>query len=280
MSFLIPRARCFTLVLGLCACGEAEAGAVRVTVAGQSEAVSGAFIDGFHVTFDHVVVCVEAFALESADGETLELDVDPVIVDLRDGSSDLWQTAAPIGTWSGAAFRTRAARHSDRVIGDVGDNEIHYMLVNQYGMYVSGSATKGSETFTFALGFPAMRYTRCENGVGIEVAPDAVASSEIGFHLDHMFFDSLADEEGHLRFEPFAAAALSNEVTNPFLSQPLANLADRFGVPILEGEAPVEYDPGPFELSPATLEQYFLAAGRTLGRLNGSGHCDERSESP
>jgi hypothetical protein len=156
------------------------------------------------------------------------------------------------------------------------------MLQNQLGLYVVGRATKGSETFRFFLGFPAMHYVHCENGLdpagAFEVDARLPADVELSFHLDHMFYDSLASETGRLRFEPFAAAAFSNDVTTPFLSQQLDEIVDRNGDPIREGQTVVEYDPGPFTLSPSTFESYFVAAGRTLAHVNGAGRCETAIE--
>ena len=273
-------------------CTDSSGGFVRVRASGLAAAASGyphtegdttvSFADDFAVTFDNVLVCLEAFALESADGTTVELPIDPVIFDLRDSTTELWQVAAPLGSFSGVSFRTRGARHSDRIVGDIADNEIHYMLQNQLGVYVVGRATKGSETFRFFLGFPAMHYVHCENGLdpagAFEVDARSPADVELSFHLDHMFYDSLASETGRLRFEPFAAAAFSNDVTTPFLSQQLDEIVDRNGDPIREGQTVVEYDPGPFTLSPSTFESYFVAAGRTLAHVNGAGRCETAIE--
>lgn len=269
------------VVLAFGACTPAPSGAtgtVKISVRGHEAMLEPTFVDGFEVTFDHILVVLVGFGLEGAEGEAADVSVDGVVVDLRNGTTVLWEKRAPVGSWSRASFRTRAARHSDRIVGDVGDNEIHFMLQRNYGVAFSGTATKDGEMFTFFLGVPAMRYEHCENGPNalapITITEGSVTNVEIDFHLDHFFYSSLASEMGELRFEHLAAAALSNDVTNPFLSQRLEDIVDRNGDPIMDGAGPLVFDPSPFEISPPKLEQFFIAAGRTIGRVNGGGRCE------
>lgn len=274
-------------LLTLLGCGDASRGTLRVMANGEAAAVQGypvtidgdtiALEDDFTIAFEHVYVGLSELRLETAEGDSANVVVEPVVIDLARGPAQMWEVEVPAQRWDRVSYRTHVPGHDDRIIGDVSFNAVHAMLVAQYATYVLGTATQSGETYTFAFGFPAVQQSRCENGDGTEgivVRTGAVTEAEVTIHLDHIFFDSLASNTPAMRFEPFAAASFSNDVVNAFLTQPITDVRDRNGDPIMSGGNVVVYDPGPFALSPMTVEQFVLAAGRTMGHWNGEGHCE------
>lgn len=273
----------------LCACGDGGGtqGTLRVRVSGEDAATMGyptttpgneiALVDGYTITFTHIFVALESLTLEDSTGGATRVVNDPVILDLRAGDAQIWEVNAPAKRWDRVSYRTHVPGHGDRMLGAVSFNDVHTMLTNEYALFVQGTASQGGDTFTFSFGFPPVAHTRCQNDDGTEgvvVRENAVTEAEITFHLDHLFFDSLAVDDPKLRFEPFAGAAESGDIRNVYLTRSITELEDRNGNPIMDGPNVVVYDPGPYVLSPSTLEQYLLAAGSTMGHWNGEGHCD------
>ena len=98
----------------------------------------------------------------------------------------------------------------------------------------------------------------------------SVAETELTFHLDHVFFDSLGDREPVMRFDAWAAAAGDDaRVTlEDLAAQPLADLRGVDGEPL-----GVAYDPGPTPLPSSDLRAFVIASITTVGHLDGEGHC-------
>ena len=121
---------------------------------------------------------------------------------------------------------------------------------------VSGSATKDTTVKTFSWVFDqAVRYTGCETTTS--VTDGDTATFQITVHADHLFYDSLVSAEPDLLFQAIADAdADSNgEVTEAELA------AADIGA----------YDPGNEDIN--DLWAWLLAQTRTLGHVDGEGHC-------
>jgi hypothetical protein len=277
----------FALLVACGGGGGGDEGTLRVRASGEEAAVMGypvtipggsiAFEDDYTVTFEHVFVALESLTLGMSDGSRTRLVNSPVIIDLTEGPEVVWDVKVPAQRWDRVSYRTHVPGHDDRIVGDVSFNDIHTMLTANYAIFVQGTATQGGDSFTFSFGFPPIEHSRCENDDGTEgivVGTNAITEAEVTIHLDHLFFDSLALDEPKLRFEPFAAASVGGDVSNVFLTQSITDIRDRMGNPIMDGPNVVVYDPGPYVLSPTSLEQYLLAAGSTMGHWNGEGHCD------
>lgn len=121
---------------------------------------------------------------------------------------------------------------------------------------VAGTARRGQQTVAFAWYLPVQAdYVDCE--VDHEVTQDDPARFELTVHADHLFYDSLVSESPNLRFDAIAEADvdLDGMVT-------LEELATR---PI------AGYDPG--NASVPELRTWLMAQARTLGHVDGEGHC-------
>jgi hypothetical protein len=126
---------------------------------------------------------------------------------------------------------------------------------------VEGSAKKGGVTKTFAWTFDSTtRYARCETST--EVKKNETASFQITVHADHLFYDSLVSEEPQLLFQPLADADADEdgEISSVELSD--ADIG--------------AYDPGNADID--DLWSFLVAQHRTLGHVDGEGHCEASAD--
>ncbi len=122
---------------------------------------------------------------------------------------------------------------------------------------VQGTATKDAETKSFHWIFEeATRYSDCETTTSVKSGGSA--TFQITIHADHLFYDSLVSEDPELLFQPLADADADadGEITQAELA------ATDIGA----------YDPGS-EDGIDDLWTWLLAQTRTLGHVDGEGHC-------
>jgi hypothetical protein len=122
---------------------------------------------------------------------------------------------------------------------------------------VEGSANKDSDTKTFSWVFDdATNYHECATTT--KVPADGEATFQITVHADHLFYDSLVSEEPKVLFQALADADTDGdeEITE-------AELA---------GADIGAYDPGS-EDGVDDLWAWLVAQTRTLGHVDGEGHC-------
>lgn len=127
------------------------------------------------------------------------------------------------------------------------------------GLRVVGSATDGADTITFDWTFAdATRYEGCETTT--VVTDGGAATFQITVHADHLFYDSLVSEEPDLRFQAIADADGDGDgaVTQAELA------AADIGA----------YDPGNSDAD--DLWSFLVEQSRTVGHVDGEGHCDAR----
>jgi hypothetical protein len=281
------------LPLGACG-GEGGQGSVIVAASGEEAAEVGyptstgpdaiAFADGFTLTFSKVVVSLGHLRLDAADGDSANVDTEPVIVDLTLGRTALWELeGVPSRRWDRVSYARLPAMSGARNV-NAAPADVDEMIASGASLLVAGTATDGTSAYDFSFAFTrTVENGACTNGMdetdGIIVSENATTEAEITIHLDHLFFDSFATDEPSLRFEPMAAMAdEGGAITLDALAgQELAALVDRDGMP-LEDEAggPIVYDPGPLALPTDDLAAYVRAAAVTTGHFNGEGHCEYR----
>lgn len=123
---------------------------------------------------------------------------------------------------------------------------------------VEGTAVLDAVTKTFAWEFDgATAYDGCQTTTSV---PDGgVGTFQITIHADHLFYDSLVSEEPLVLFQPLADADTDTDgqITPDELS------ATGIG----------SFDPGS-EGGVDNLWQWLVAATRTVGHVDGEGHCD------
>lgn len=126
---------------------------------------------------------------------------------------------------------------------------------------VEGSAKQGDTIKTFIWVFDSpTRYERCE--ANTTVRKNQTATFQITVHADHLFYDSLVSAEPQLLFQPLADADTDadGQVTKVELS------AADIGA----------YDPGNEDVD--DLWTWLVAQSRTLGHVDGEGHCEAAAD--
>jgi hypothetical protein len=277
-----------------CDSSSGSSGEVRVELSGEDAAVQGypvgsgedqiAFADGFTLQFEKVLVAIEGFELAGIDGSQAGLDADAVVADLHLGEPEAWVFAGvPSRRWEDVRYVYAPPTVESRNVNGVAQADLEAMVDGSYALWIAGTATDGTEEYSFDLRFEDFRVIAeaCVNGLdetdGLVVPNNAVVNAQVTVHLDHLFFDTFATDEALLRFEPWAAVAGEDGVITleDLESQSLSDLRDRNGDPLLDGEGdPVLYDPGPLSLPANNLREYVIAAATTTGHFNGEGHCD------
>jgi hypothetical protein len=120
-----------------------------------------------------------------------------------------------------------------------------------------GSAAKDGATKTFSWTFDTpTHYSSCATTT--DVRKGETATFQITIHADHLFYDSLVSEEPQLLFQSLADADADDdgEITAEEL-----------------GETDIGfYDPGNEKIS--DLWSFLVAQHRTLGHVDGEGHCE------
>ena len=123
-------------------------------------------------------------------------------------------------------------------------------------LHVVGTASQNNADVVFDWVFDApTSYVDCDTTV--VVPANGVGSFEITLHADHLFYDSLVDDDPALRFDALAAADLDQDgaITQDELSTVDIGLYDR-------GNADVN-----------DLAAWLEAQVRTVGHADGEHHC-------
>ena len=123
---------------------------------------------------------------------------------------------------------------------------------------MAGSASKEGITKNFAWTFEQeTHYTNCQTTTS--VGPEERATFQITVHADHFFYDSLVAEEPQVVFQALADADSDEDGT--------ITRAE------LEATGIGSYDPGNDD-TVNDLWTWLEAQSRTLGHVDGEGHCD------
>lgn len=276
----------------LAACGNESSGgsgSLRVQASGEAASREGfpvgsgddqiAFADGWTLRFAKVLVSFRDFTLRTSNGDSAELDSDPVVVDLHLGEPELWDFEdVAAKRWDRVGYRYAPPTAKSRKANAVETSDLERMIDEGYSLYIEATAAKDGDEVSLQYGFPfTVRHTRCVSGSdeteGVVISDGAANQAQITVHLDHLFFDSYATDAAALRFDPMAAVAPeSGPLTLDELAAQdnLSDLVDAEGEPLDRA-----YDPGSaFIPVPRDLEQYVIAAATTTGHWNGEGHCD------
>ncbi|MEM9191344.1 MAG: hypothetical protein AAGF12_19390 [Myxococcota bacterium] len=222
--------------------------------------------DGFSVEFDHVVLALEGFFMQTTLGDAQPLPSESAVVELVPSGSEVFRfEGLEARRWDNVGFSTAPAQ-AEAARVSVDDQIVDQMVANGWSQFVSGTmVSPDGMRFPFEFGFPVrVDYVRCRSGRdgtdGVVLPDNGQAQAEITWHLTHLFFDSFA-EDSSLRVEPIAAMYDgTNPVTIDQLSaQPLADVRGLDGQPLTDDLGnPVLYIPpaGGAE----TLREFVLSA--------------------
>ncbi|MBK8407751.1 MAG: hypothetical protein IPL19_07155 [Sandaracinaceae bacterium] len=128
---------------------------------------------------------------------------------------------------------------------------------------IEGTATKGAESRSFDWVFDeATLYENCETET--HVTTGTPGAFQVTVHADHLFYDSLVSEEPELRFDALAAAD--------------TDMDDQITEAELAAAGVGSYDVGNEDVD--DLWSWLVAHSRTLGHVDGEGHCDASPVAP
>ena len=252
-----------TLAWAWAACGDDDgAGTVQVEIWGEEYIEEGipatAFEDGWAVHFDTFVISVGAI---TAAGEPIP---GTYAYDLTvTGPLDVASAEAPAGDIAQVAYAIQPVT-ATTVNVNVDSTLLSDMQTAGYSVWVEGSATKDGSTVTYAWGFDvSVAYGDC-HATG-NVPDGGTGTSQLTIHGDHLFYESLVDAEGGLRFQVLADAdADGNGDVTPAELAAFSGTAfgalDNYDVPAGSGID--------------NLWDYLSAQVATLGHIDGEGHCE------
>ncbi len=229
----------------------------RVTIYGEAfieEGIPAGETDGWAIAFDQFLVAVDGVKAGDAvvsgqrvfDLTAASSGVGQPVGDLADGPHD--ELAYRIGPASGA------------VAGNATAEQVRRMNDGGWSMWVSGTATREGVTKTFAWGFATdTRYAPCHTAPAED--GDAVRSM-LTIHADHLFYDDLVSETPNVAFQLVADADTDGDgtVTSEELRAVDITSLDRYQV----GNAD----------DITNLWQFIEAQSRTVGHIDGEGHCE------
>jgi hypothetical protein len=249
------------LPLAMTACGEEtkeEAKTHRLTVYGEAyieDRIPAGDTDGWTVDF-------EAFLVAVGDVKAGDTDVGGQrVFDLARSSGGTGHLFADAADGPFDTLEYRVAPAAGASAGNATAAQVERMNQGGHSVWVSGTATKGGETRTFAWGFDTdTRYFGC-HAEPADVG-DGTVRSVFTIHADHLFYDDLVSEAPNVAFQLVADADADGdgEVTRAELEAVDITGLDRYQV----GNADDVTD----------LWRFIEAQTRTLGHIDGEGHCD------
>jgi len=255
--------RCLVAVAGLVlgACGSASTGdsTLRVAAWGEDFIEQGipaeTFVDGWSVEFDAFVVSVDAI---DVDGESVP-GAYAIDLALPSGGAGQELEALPVPAGRAPSVSWGLSAVAPDAVTDVDTDIVDAMADAGASVWVRGVATRGDEvkTFDWALDVTA-RYVQCDTGAA--AVEGEIADAVLTVHADHLFYDDLDSEEPNVAFDLIAAADsdLDGAVTiSELQAQSLSGLA--------------RYQVGGRDID--DLHAFIVAQARTLGHINGEGHC-------
>ena len=255
-------------LLAVTGCGDEEEGGVgtySISIYGEEfieeEIPAADVVDGWAIDFTRFLIAVDS--ISATDGSNAVVVEGAHVYDLTEGSGGAGHVVAaleaPAGDYTSLTYRVAPVSAAEAGAGASMD-DVAMMVDMGYSVYVEGVATKGGETKTFTWGFTtSTTYTNCETAA--KVTADGVGSSQLTIHADHFFYDDLVSEEPDVAFDLIASADTdaNGEVTAAELEA-------------LDITTQTRYQVGSADIS--DLWGFIEAQSRTLGHIDGEGHCD------
>jgi hypothetical protein len=225
----------------LAACG---AGEWQVSLWGEDFIEQGipseVFADGCSATFTEFLVTLDGAALLDGDGDVVG-EIDGGSFDLAPpGPVSVGAVDVPAGTYTAARF----------VVASGGGEAVR----------AAGALSCGEDSVAFDWSFPAEATYDCAPD-GLTIAAGGVGQTELTIHGDHLFYDGLEDPEAEVRGQALVDADADGDGT--------LTLAELEAVAV----APLGYSVGRYS-EVTDLAAFVGQLTRTLGHVDGEGHCD------
>lgn len=271
---------------------EAGKGTLAVRITGEDAAKTGfpvqedmemvTFEDGWTLQFSKFLISVGSIDVKGADGTMGSSLSDTYVADLHAADASFPEIAAlEARRWESFNFQLKAPDAGARTLGAVDSADVQAMIDGKYNYWIEGTATKATETISFAWGLAnPTQNANCTNGLdntdGVVIRANATTEAEITIHVEHLFWDTLGSEMASLRFDALAAVAGTDKklTTGEIATQSLANLKDAQGMPLVDAtNMPIVYNPGSIPLKTQDLLSFIQASGASMAHLNGEGLC-------
>ncbi|MDB5219210.1 MAG: hypothetical protein JWO86_7137 [Myxococcaceae bacterium] len=217
-------------------------GSLLLTVSPSPAVASGVTtVDGWDVSFEHVVVSIGQASLGNGCDEYSQADYERV-VDVKTSQSQKLSILYGIGKCD-LRFRV-VAPTVDAVLGDNVSEDVKtqlrtpggdpYVPLGGVAIDVAGTAVRGAVTKHFHLQFrPRVRYGNCrlvaDAGPGIDLASSAALTYDIRIEGEAVLRDDVDAAVAALRFDPFASADQDgdgNVTLDELRLVPIANVRD------------------------------------------------------
>ncbi len=233
------------------------------------------FEDGWSVKFDSFLISLTGISVHDDAGKGSELEGNWLLDLTQPGPHEIGSFDLAAKAWPLVGYAVKPVTSKTEVHESATDDDLVLMQDGGYSVYVSGTATDGTDTKTFAWGFTnGTEYSDCVAEIdgkeleGLIVANGGDEKVELTIHGDHFFYDDLASFDAVPRFAAMAAADADadGEVT----------LEELDAVPL------VEIEEGTYGTGSAShvddLGAFVRALTRTIGHYRGEGHCSEAAD--
>ncbi|MGM0595573.1 MAG: hypothetical protein ACQES9_00890 [Myxococcota bacterium] len=241
---------------------DAETGVLSIETWGEEFIEEGIpateFDDGWSITFDQFIVNLGQVHFNDQDNARNYL------VDLvQEGPHFLTEETVDVGVVEQFNYALLPADGSSENV-NLDNADVQLMEDNSYSLYVTGSATLDGSTLVFNWGFTeSANYINCH--VAGEIVKDEETAVQLTIHGDHLFYKSLVDSEAGLGFD--AVANCDNDENGEITKDELLNFSGT------DFSSLDNYDV-PADSSIDNMWDYLAAQVRTVGHIDGEGHCE------
>ncbi len=228
--------------------------------------------DGWTVKFDQFLISLSGISVHDRAGKGSELEGNWLLDLTQPGPHELGSLELTAKAWPLVGYAIRPVTSKTELHESATDEALQLMQDGSYSVYVSGTATNGDETKSFAWGFTnGTEYSDCVAEIdgkeveGIIVPNGGDEKVQLTIHGDHFFYDDLASAGAVPRFTALAAAD--------------ANGDGEVTLEELDAVALVEIEEGTYGTGSAShiddLGAFVRALTRSIGHFRGEGHCVE-----
>ncbi|MBI5482717.1 MAG: hypothetical protein HY906_27935 [Deltaproteobacteria bacterium] len=246
--------------------GDAGTGTLAAEIWGEDFIEHGIpaseFADGWSVTFGKFLVSVGGLTLARGGSPPDVSDDTQRVFDVtRAGPFPILTRVVPSGRYDTTSYRLAPATAAT-VPGNCAEADLDLMRDRGYSVYVEGTAQKAGRTKTFRWAFATdTTYHACQSTAVVD--SNAAASIQITIHGDHLFYDDLFSSTPAVTFEVVAGADADDdgEVTPAELQAFDIRTLPNYGT----GSTGID-----------NLWDFVSHLTRTLGHIDGEGHCETR----
>ncbi|MES1173279.1 MAG: hypothetical protein ABUL62_03040 [Myxococcales bacterium] len=233
------------------------------------------FVDGWTLKYSKFLVNYHNITVADAAGNVAAKQGKPFFVDNTKGDIKELVTFPNLDAkaYTQVSYEIKTAVADQQIIGTADPADLEMMVRGGLSVYVSGTATKGKVTKTFAWGFKTQTsYKDChsaeENGIstlGVVVTNNQTDTSQLTTHGDHLYYDSLQSGDNAkptlIRFGEKAAADDNGDGDGDITLKELCQ----------ENIDPEIYNTS--GLPGATIGDFVISLARTIGHFRGEGEC-------